>query len=289
MMGNLPDFKRRSAEQRAALGAAGAARLLDAGRCWELAPALAAGGSLLFPHASIEVCGHQIAAAVHAVLEAGAHRVLVLGVLHALTDELAAARQRVAAGGDPAAEASWGIQGPDLVGREDWRDEFSLDHFGWLLAAECLRRGCAEPERLERYPFLAGGAPERLPGFAALAASAREAGTVIVATGDLCHHGRGYGDGPEAALAPEAGGLDLARRHIGEGLELLARGEHAAFQQHCVTAKSDARDVGQVLRALIGPCHWELLDLVADDMSEPYQAPAPTWVAGALVALSADR
>jgi len=285
-MARLPDFKRRSAQQRAALGPAGAARLLDAGRRWELGPVLAGGGAVLFPHASIGVCGHQIAAAVHAVLDAGARRVIALGVLHALTDALAEARQRVAAGGDPAAEASWGIQGPGLAGREDWRAEFSLDHFGWLLAAECARRGCPEPARIERYPFLAGGAPERLPGFAALAASAREAGTVIVATGDLCHHGRGYGDGPETALAPEAGGLALARRRIGEGMDLLARGEHAAFQQHCVTAKSDARDVGQVLRALIGPCRWTLLDLIADDMSEPYEAPAPTWVAGALVALA---
>lgn len=284
-MGRLPDFKLRGGEQHAALGAEGAARLLGAGRRWDLAPALAAGGSLIFPHASIAVCGHQIAGAVHAVLDAGARRVIALGVLHALTDELDAARRRVAAGGEPAAEASWGIQGPGLAGREDWRREFSLDHFGWLLAAECARRGCAEPERIDRYPFLAAGAPERLPGFAELAALAREAGTVIVATGDLFHHGRGYGDGRAEALDPEAGGLALARRRIGEGLELLGRGEHAAFQQHCVAVKSDARDVGQVLRELIGPCCGELLDIVADDMSGPYQAPAPTWVAGALVAL----
>ena len=284
-MGRLPDFKQRNAAQRAALDAEGATRLLEEGQRRRLSPVLAAGGAILFPHTSIGICGHQIAAAVHAVLDAGARRVIALGVLHALTEELDAARRRVAAGGDPAVEASWGIQGPGLPGRADWRAEFSLDHFDWLLAAECARRGIAEPERLERYPHLAGGAPERLPGFAALAAAARLPGTVIVATGDLCHHGRGYGDGPETALAPEAGGLDLARRRIGEGLDLLARGEYAAFNRHCVEAKSDARDVGQVLRALLGPCRWELLDLVADDMTEPYQAAAPTWVAGALVAL----
>jgi hypothetical protein len=288
-MGRLPDFKLRSAEQRAALGAAGAARLLEAGRRWQLAPVLAAGGTILFPHASIGVCGYQIAAAVHAVLDAGARRVIALGVLHALTDELDAARRRVAAGGDPAVEASWGIQGPGLAGRADWRAEFSLDHFAWLLDAECTRRDCAAPELIERYPYLAGGAPERLPGFAELAAAAREPGTVILATGDLCHHGRGYGDGPAEALAPEAGGLALARRAIGEGLDLLSRGEQAAYQEHCVATKSDARDTGQVLRALIGPCRWRLLDLVADDMTGPYQAPAPTWVAGALVTLTPAR
>jgi len=284
-MSTLPDFKQRGAEQRAALGAAGAARLLAAGRRWQLAPTLCAGGAVLFPHASIGVCGHQIAAAVHAVLDAGARRVLALGVLHGLTEALAAARARVAAGGDPALEAGWGIQGPGCAGAEDWRREFSLDHFVWLLEAECTRRGVAPPALDLRYPFLAGDAPERLPGFVELAAAAREPGTVIVATGDLCHHGRGYGESAEMALAPAAGGLALARRSIGEGLDLLARGDHAAYQAHCVRTKSDARDVGQVLRALIGPFTWELLDLVADDMTEPYQAPAPTWVAGALVTL----
>lgn len=285
-MGSLPDFKQRGAEQRAALGAEGAARLLEAGRRWDLAPGLRAGGSLVFPHASIGVCGHQIAAVVHAVLDAGARRVIALGVLHGLTEALAASRARVAAGGDPALEAGWGIQGPGCAGAEDWRREFSLDHFEWLLAAECARRGVAPPALDLRFPFLAGAAPERPPGFAALAVAARAPGTVIVATGDLCHHGRGYGESAERALAPEAGGLAFAREAIVAGFALLARGEYAAYQAHCVATKSDARDVGQVLRALIGPFTWELLDLVADDMSGPYAAPSPTWVAGALVALT---
>ncbi len=285
-MARMPKFKLAGRQQRETMGADGAAMLLKVGRRWTLAPTLVAGGAFIFPHASIAICGHLIAAVVHAVLDVGARRVIALGVLHALTEDLDAARKRVAAGGNPATEASWGIQGPGLAGREDWRDEFSLDHFGWLLAAECARRGCAEPERIECYPYLAGGAPERLPSFAELAASARAAGTVIVATGDLFHHGRGYGDDAESALAPEAGGYELATRRIGEGLDLLARGEYAAFNRHCVETKSDARDVGQVLRALLGPCRWELIDIVADDMSDYYQAPEPTWVAGALVALT---
>lgn len=284
-MSTLPDFKLRGAEQRAALGAAGAARLLDAGRCWELAPALRAGGSLIFPHASIGVCGHQIAAVVHAVLDAGARRVIALGVLHGLTEALAASRARVAAGGDPGREAGWGIQGPGCARADDWRREFSLDHLIWLLEAECARRGVRPPALDLRFPFLAGAAPERLPGFGELAAAAREPGTVIVATGDLCHHGRGYGESAATALAPEAGGLALAREAIAAGFALLARAEYAAYQAHCVQTKSDARDTGQVLRALIGPFSWELLDLTADDMSGPYAAPSPTWVAAALLAL----
>ena len=35
----------------------------------------------MFPHATFTVCGHQIAAAVHACLDSGARRVLALGVL----------------------------------------------------------------------------------------------------------------------------------------------------------------------------------------------------------------
>ena len=45
---------------------------------------------------------------------------------------------------------------------------------------------------------------------------------VVVATADPFHHGIGYGDPPERSLAPEKGGLDEARRRIGEGLALLA-------------------------------------------------------------------
>jgi hypothetical protein len=104
---------------------------------------------------------------------------------------------------------------------------------------------------------------------------------VLVATADPVHHGHGYGDA--APLAPESGGLAMARERIEEGLALLAAGDHTAYQRHCVRTKSDARDVGQVLRHLLGPCQGRLHDLVADDMSAPYQAPPPTWVAGALV------
>jgi len=55
------------------------------------------------------------------------------------------------------------------------------------------------------------------------------------------------------------------------------------------SAKSDARDVGQVLRHLLGPVSGRVLDIVADDMSGPYNAPSPTWVAGALMELVPDR
>src|SRR5512136_1167612 len=103
---DIPDFKSKSVQEHMELGQAGALRLLDAGRAWNLAPTLQAGGAIIFPHLGIRACGHQIAAAVHACLDSGAERVLVLGVLHALTDELQDARVRVANGADVTQEAA---------------------------------------------------------------------------------------------------------------------------------------------------------------------------------------
>lgn len=279
----IPDFKTITLQEHARVGQEGALGLLEAGRAWDLAPTLKAGGAVIFPHATLHVCGHQIAAAVHACLDSGAERVLVLGVLHALTDELQAARVRVAQGGDVTQEASWGIQGPGLDGRQDWRKEFSLLNFHFLWETELKRRGIRGPELIVRYPYLAGGRPHILPGIEELQAIVRDA--VVVATMDPFHHGIAYGEPPETALAPEEGGLDLARRRVEEGLELLRAGDYWGYNQHAVSAKSDGRDVGQVLRYLLGPLEGRVLDLVADDMTVQYAKPAPSWVAGALIEL----
>lgn len=283
MTGRLPDFKLTAEQSQRRLGQEGAARLLDAGRAWDLAPVLKGGGAVVFPHLSLNVCGHHAAAAVHACLGSGAGRVLVLGVLHALTDELEDARVRVAAGGDPAGESSWGIQGPGLPGRSDWTREFSLLNFLFLLREESARRGTSCPELLVRYPYLAGGRPDALPGIGELELAARD--SVVVATADPFHHGIGYGDAAAEALTPDGGGLELARRRIDEGLSLVRDGDHVGYNRHCVEAKSDARDVGQVLRHLLGRVEGRVLDLVAEDMSAAYDAPPPTWVAGALIEL----
>jgi hypothetical protein len=284
--GRLPDFKAGVERAQRRLGSDGAAVLLDAGRRWDLAPALNDGGAVVFPHVSIEVCGHHTAAAVHACLDSGSDTVLALGVLHALTDELNEARVRVAAGGDPSGEDAWGVQGPGLPGRTDWRQEFSLMNFLFLWREETARRGRDGPELVLRYPYLAGGRPDDLPGIEELERLSRDA--VVVATADPFHHGIGYGDSASESLAPEDGGLELARRRIDEGLELLRAGDHWGYNGHCVAAKSDARDVGQVLRHLLGPVRGNVLDLVADDMSGPYDAPAPTWVAGALIGFTPE-
>jgi len=104
---------------------------------------------------------------------------------------------------------------------------------------------------------------------------------------DPFHHGIGYGDLPDQALAPTEGGLELAHQAITEGLALQQAGEYGRYNQHCVRTKSDGRDVGQTLRCLLGPQQGRILDLIADDMSLAYHKPAPTWVAGALITLQA--
>lgn len=287
----MPDFHSEAREAHARLGRDGALRLLDAdaawSRRWNLSATLCNRGALIFPHIGLERCGSHTAAVVQACLDAcalsGAARVLAIGVLHALTDELEDARVRVANGADVTREAAWGIQGPGAPGRADWEAEFSLLDFLFLWEVEVAQRGGHGPELIVRYPYLAGGKPEILPGIEEVSAIARDA--IVVATADPFHHGLGYGDAPEVARSPEAGGLDLARQRIEEGLALLEAGEHWAYNRHCVSSKSDARDVGQVLRHLLGPLAGRILDLTWADTAADYGQRDPTWVAGALIEL----
>ena len=265
------------------LGPTGLTAMLEAGRRWDLAPVLAARGVIVFPHAAPHDCAHQTAAAVHACLDSGADKVLVVGVLHGWTPEMTDARQRVAAGEDLTGHPLRGLHGPDLPhSRPEWRLDHSLLTWRRLWRAECARRGVAGPVVREVFPFLAGMHPQTLPHYDALAHWAEDA--VIVATTDPFHHGIGYGDGPGAARAPDAGGLDLAAASIAESQRLLAARDYPAYLRHCLAARSDARDAGPLYRELRGPLECEVLDLVASDMTAAYEAPPPTWVAAALMA-----
>lgn len=283
----LPDFLAIAREAHGRAGAAGAAALLDAGAAIAkrhgMADGLRGGGSVIFPHASLDACGHQVAAAVHACLDCGADRVIALGVLHARTPEL---RARLDAGAETEGDPLRGFQGPAASvqggSRDEWRGEWSLAHFEFLWGTEVRRRGGPSPELLMRYPFLVGGRPETMPGISELEAMAKDA--AIVATMDAFHHGIGYGTPAAEALAPEDGGLDLARGSIVEGLGILRDGRLHDYALHCRENKSDGRDVGQVLRHVRGPLEATLIDLVADDASAAYGQPAPTWVACALIA-----
>jgi len=269
------------AREHAALGEAGTLRLLDEARQWDLAPTLRGGGVVVFPHAGVADCGHQIAAAVHAALDSGADRVLVISVLHAFTDEMEAARIRVANGGDVTQEKFWGIQGPGIPGeRQEWREDHALISWRHFWQAETKRRGIRGPEVIERYPYLAGGKPALLPGLEEVQALAED--VVIVSTADAFHHGIGYGNSAAESFYPHAGGLALARTALEEGIQLLENGDYWGYNQHCVRAKSDARDAGQLFRYLRGPLRCHIVDLTDSDASELYHQPAPTWVAAAL-------
>jgi hypothetical protein len=88
----------------------------------------------------------------------------------------------------------------------------------------------------------------------------------------------------DQSFFPEKGGLELASRVIMQGAQMLAQGDYAGYNQHCVDAKSDHRDAGQVMRAVRGPMRPEIIDIIASDAAALYKAPDPTWVAGTLVA-----
>ncbi len=188
--------------------------------------------------------------------------------------------RRVAAGDDPSRWPFWGIQGPGIPGRAEWRGDHVLISFRYFWDVETRRRGIRGPQVLERYPYLAGGKPERLPGIEEVARLAEDA--VVISTADAFHHGLGYGDPPEKSFHPHEGGLELARQTIEEGIRILAAGDYWGYNQHCVTAKSDARDAGQVFRYLRGPMMGRILDLTYSDAADLYHHPKPTWVAAAL-------
>ena len=275
------------AREHEELGLQGTYEALDRARQWDLSGVLSAGGVLVFPHVGVQDCGHQVAACVHACLDSGADRVLVVSVLHAFTDEMQDARVRVAAGEPPSNFRHWGIQGPGLEGLQNWKHDHVLMSWRHFWKAETERRGIAGPtgqggpEVIERFPYLAGGKPEALPGIEELIEIAKDA--VIVSTADAFHHGLGYGDPPAKSYPPDEEGLGLARKTIEEGIRLLERGDYWGYNQHCVEAKSDARDAGQVFRYLRGPMQGSIVDLTYSEADELYKAPKPTWVAAALM------
>ncbi len=229
-----------------ALGETGTLEHLEKSQQWDLSGTLSGGGVLVFPHTSVQDCGYQVAACARACLDSGADRVVVISVLHAFTDEMEQARRRVAAGGDPSKEATWGIQGTGISGgREEWKKDHALMSWRHFWNAEVRRRGLPAsrtPEVFERYPYLAGGKPDQLPGIEELAALVKDA--VIVSTADAFHHGIGYGDTPEDSYQPNEEGLRHAQSVIEDGIHILETGDYWGYNQHCVAAKSDARELG---------------------------------------------
>ncbi len=271
--------------EHAALGEAGTLEHLNRGHklaeSFKLADTLKEGGVLVFPHAGVDDCGYQIAACVHAALDSGADKVIFISVLHAFSQAMEDARRGVAAGKPASDFEFWGIQGTGIDGRKEWTGDHAPMSWRHFWNAEVKRRGLTKPpEMLERFPYLAGGKPQELPGITDLQELAKDA--VIVSTADAFHHGIGYGDSPDVAMNPDEQGLAKAKLVLEEGISILEAGDYWGYNQHCVSAKSDARDAGQVFRYLRGPLKGRVIDLTYTDASELYNAPPPTWVAAAL-------
>jgi len=276
-----PFLKHYLAEQES-LQPAEIERILDRGRQWPLATLLSAGGSAIFPHTYLRECGDQVAAVVHGCLDSGSDQVVVLGVLHSLCPELAAARQREARGEPVREERSHGIWGPGAGGDRYWKEEFSLLGFHFLWNEEVKRRGGRAPRLVVRYPSLVAAAPDQMRRVDELASLAKD--SVVVATGDLCHHGAAYGDGDLLDIGAKAEGY--ARSSIEHALSLLQCGDYRGYDKQCKEHRSDAVDTGALVRHLLGPLRSTVVDLRLVDVSELFEGkPEPSWVAAALVAM----
>lgn len=257
--------------------------MLDEARRWDVAPVLAKGGVVTFAHVNVGDCGVHVAAAVNGALDTGADTLLAVSVLHAFTAEMELARRDVSSqGGSPASHPTWGIQGPGLDFRDEWQGDHAMRALRHFWEAETRRRGITGRRLVERYPFLAGGAPGDLPNLDETAALAESA--VIVATGDQVHHGIAYGTPESDALHMEPDGLIKARADMEAGIALIAAGDHAGYDSHCVEIKSDDRDAAQLYSHLRGPLQGQLLDIGASDATDLYDAPAPSWAAGGFIA-----
>jgi len=250
------EWKRFYAAERARLGR----RALEA--MVERAPAIGDARAAIFPHTRLEVTGDYVAAAARAVIDRGADEVLAIGVLH----------------GAPTPERR--VHLPS----EPTKDEFSLDAFEALLSVAADRAGRAAPRVHARYPLHVGTEPETLDGVDELARLAER--MPVVATADPIHHGIGYGDDRTSARrADDATGF--ARESIEAQLGALAARDLAAFQAECARVRSDFRNAGPALAYVLGRgFSFEVRALALVDYAEALVAPAPTWVAGALIAAS---
>ncbi len=280
------DWKRWYAAERAALGERGLEALVAA------APSVAVprGGALVFPHARLRDCGTQVAAVARAVVESGAETVVALGVLHGGGSADPALVAAAKSGDRAALDRMRRLHGPGTPGDEGFcRDEFSLDNFSALLESAARRAGRRAPRLVARYPFLAGAEPADLPGLDEVR-SLLARGAVLVVTTDPAHHGYGYGTPAGAMIddaVPSAPGRVLAS--VARTFGHLARREYYAFQRQCDEQKSDFRDTGPAMAALLdGPLSSRILALRLADYSDVLAAPRPTWVAAALAEFRAQ-
>lgn len=192
-----------------------------------------------FSHTFLSVCGYQIAAAVHAILDSGSDQALVLGVLHPMSETMMQARSKELNDEDVSNENSRGVLGPGLDPHQYLKHEFSLDLFKILFDAEVMRRGIKAPKLIERYPSLTNKDPSTLPGIKELQRISKD--SVIVATDDMCHHGVGYGVSAEEAVQINDEGYRFARSYIDQGYALLQKDRYRDYFFHWNESISDWR------------------------------------------------
>ena len=221
---------------------------------------LGAGGAIVVPHTRLEITGGQIGRAVATVIASGAERVLAIGVLHGMRRDDRSRR---------------GIHQEDGLAV----DEFSLDAF-----VDLMTLSAPHVEVVRRYPLLTGDDPSTLPGIDELERLVAE-GSFVVATTDPIHHGHAYGTPAKACRnAEDPATLAAARTMIDAQLGALSGHRFDAFATLCDDHQSDFRDTGPVLAHLLGRgLMWDVHDLALVDYSEVLEAPAPSWVAGALL------
>lgn len=274
------EWKRYYAAERDALGVDSLRELLERARPLDVDLST---GAVVIPHTRLSVTGDQIASAVATVLDSGAERVLALGVLHGARridrERVAAAR----AGDHDARAALRGVH--DTTGLA--AEEFSLDAFVELLALAADASG-RTVEVIERYPFLVGDDPATLPGLDALAAEL-DAGAALVVTTDPIHHGHAYGSAPtECRPADDQATVSAARLAIDEQFDALSAGRYGDFADLTAAHRSDFRDTGPTMAALVGTGFTATVHAVSlVDYADVLRAPRPTWVAGALATVDA--
>jgi hypothetical protein len=236
-------------------------------------------GALVFPHTRLATSDHLVASVARAAARTR-QDVLALGVLHGAREGDAQVVAKARAGDLGARNVLRGIHDEGGFAAE----EFSLDGFRALYERACRREGFT-PRLTTRYPFLVGDHPEDLPGWEDLARLSRD--RMVVGTGDLMHHGIGYGTA-EALDETVAGTIDFARSRIEEQLGALARADFSGFCRLCSRDASDFRDVGPVLALLFPDAAWELDDLSLVNYADVLDCAKPTWVAAARIRVRSD-